>query len=284
MTRSLLAAVLAFCLALVAGAAHAGVLDTIKADGRITIAYPDNALPFAAKAASGEPEGYSIEICRRVVTGIQEQLGLSKLDIKWVAGNTPKRLDMVANGKAQMDCGTTTITLARQEQVDFSNEIFVESGGILVLSQSDINTLEDLAGKKIAAVPGTTTEKRLAKTLKSRLISANMTKIKDAAGGMELLDAGKVDAVASDRLVIVGQVTAAEDPSRYAMLTAQFSIDPYGLALPRSDADMRLAVNRALARVYRSGAIESIFRRWFGTNAKPTAVLEAMFLLNALPD
>jgi ABC-type amino acid transport substrate-binding protein len=250
----------------------------------ITVAHPENALPFAFKDDKGEPAGYSIDICRRVVASLTEQLGLATIKINWKAGNTPERLDMVAKGEVDMDCGTTTITLSRQEKVDFSNEIFVESAGILVLSASEVNTFEDLAGKKIAVIPGTTTEKRLSRAMKQKLISAEVVAIQDAKEGIGALTKGKADAYAGDRLVLVGQVTESADPSKYAMLSAQFSIDPYGLALPRGDNAFRLAVNRALAQIYRGGAIETIFFKWFGSDAKPTALLQAVYLLNAYQD
>jgi ABC-type amino acid transport substrate-binding protein len=272
-------------VAVPAGAhAETDTLRKIKTTEVITIAHPENALPFAFEDDKGEPAGYSIDICRRVVASLTEQLGLATIKINWKTGNTPERLEMVAKGEVDMDCGTTTITLSRQENVDFSNEIFVESAGILVLAASEINTFEDLAGKKIAVTPGTTTEKRLSRALKQKLISAEVVAIQDAKEGIEALTKGKADAYAGDRLVLVGQVTESSDPGKYAMLSAQYSIDPYGLALPRGDTEFRLAINRALAQIYRGGAIETIFFKWFGKDAKPTALLQAVYLLNAYQD
>lgn len=267
-----------------AASAETDTLRKIKTTSTINIAYPDNALPYAYTNDKGEPEGYSIAICKRVVASLAEQLGLAGIKINWKKGNTPERLEMVAEGKVDMDCGTTSITLSRQEKVDFSNEIFVESAGILVLSNSEITGLADLAGKKIAVIPGTTTEKRLSRALKQKLISAAVVEIQDAKQGIAALTKGKADAYAGDRLVLVGQVTESADPSKYAMLADQFSIDPYGLVLPRGDTDFRLAVNRGLAQIYRGGAIETIFFKWFGSKAKPTALLKAVYLLNAYQD
>jgi ABC-type amino acid transport substrate-binding protein len=191
---------------------------------------------------------------------------------------------MVEKGEADIECGTTSITLDRQEKVDFSNEIFIESGGVLVLADSGIQGLVSLSDKKVAVIPGTTTEKRLVKALERKHISARMVEIKDAQEGIKALDAKEVDAYAGDQLTLVGQMAQSKDLSRYAMLTQQFSIDPYGLALPRGDADFRLAVNRALAQVYRDGAIEQIFTGAFGPDAMPSEILKVVFLINAYPD
>lgn len=258
-------------------------LGKIKRTGTITIAYSDNSLPFSF-TEDGKPSGYSVDLCGEIVNSLEEQLGLEDIKVQWKAANTPERLRMVEKGEADLECGTTSITLDRQEKVDFSNEIFIESGGVLVLADSDIQGLVSLGDKKVAVIPGTTTEKRLAKALERKRISANTVAIKDAREGIKALDAKKVDAYAGDQLTLAGQVAQSKDPSRYAMLTQQFSIDPYGFALPRGDADFRLAVNRALAKVYREGAIEQIFVGAFGPDAEPSDILKVVYLINGYPD
>ena len=133
-------------------------------------------------------------------------------------------------------------------------------------------------------IPGTTTEQRLLKALESKHLSIKTVKVKNASEGMKALDAGKVDAYAGDRIVLIGQVGEAKDPTRYALLSDIFSIDPFGFALPRGDADFRLAVNRALAETYRGVALEQIFVRWFGPELEPTDILRATYLINAYQD
>jgi glutamate/aspartate transport system substrate-binding protein len=265
-----------------AGAAP-DTLGKIKSSQTITIAYSDNSLPFSF-TEDGKPSGYSVDLCKEIVDSLKQQLGLEDIKVQWKAANTPERLRMVEKGEADLECGTTSITLDRQEKVDFSNEIFIESGGVLVLADSDMQGLISLGGKKVAVIPGTTTEKRLAKALERKHVNAEMVKIKNAKAGIEALNARKVDAYAGDQLTLAGEVAQSKDPSRYAMLTQQFSIDPYGLALPRGDADFRLAVNRALARVYREGAIEQIFVGAFGPDAEPSDILKVVYLINAYPD
>lgn len=286
MKRLLGLLMMAACLVVspVFGVQAAGTLGKIQASKTIVIAYNPNAQPFSFDGEDKQPAGYSIAICKRVVAGIQSQLGLSDLKVKWIPGNTPSRLAAVAEGKADMECGTTTVTLSRQEKVDFSNMIFVESGGVLVKSDSGINQFADLEGKKIAVIPGTTTEKRLRETLEKKVINAKLIPIEQASEGMSALDRGKVDAYAGDRVVLLGQASAAKDPKNLSMLTAQFSIDPYAFALTRGDPDFRLAVNRVLARLYRTGEIEQIFNRWFGPKAEPSVLLQAVYFLNAFAD
>lgn len=279
-----LALILALTMAPLQAGAAMGMLERIQATATLTIAYAPNSFPFSYKGPDGEPAGYSVDLCRRIAAGIQRDLGLQKLDIRWLEGNTPRRLAAVTNAEADLECGTTTMNLARQQAVDFSNVVFVESGGILVFAESGISALPELAGKKVAVIPETTTEKRLRSVLEERLINAELVPVRDAKDGRERLVAGSVDALAGDRLVLIGQVAAAGEPERFAILEAEFSLDPYAFAMPRNQADFRLAVNRALAQVYRTGEIDRIFTRWFGEDATPTDLLAAIFYLFGFKD
>lgn len=278
----ILTSVLFFCQPAFAGQAP-DTLAKIKASQQITIAYSKDAMPFSFEE-DGKPAGYSVALCQEIVAGLKKQPGMADIKVKWLAGNTPERLRMVEKGEADMECGNTSITLARQEKVDFSSETFVESGGVLVLAESGMKGLVSLADKKVAVIPGTTTEQRLLKALEGKHVSVKTVTVESAREGMKVLDAGKVDAYAGDRIVLIGQVGGMKDPSRYALLSDLFSIDPFGFALPRGDADFRLAVNRALAETYRGVALEQIFVRWFGLELEPTDILRATYLINAYQD
>jgi len=261
-----------------------GVLDRIKAAKTLAIAFAPNAYPLSFTGEDGKPSGYSIDLCRRVVAGIKNDLALDRLDVKWMEGNTARRLAAVANGEVDMECGITTMNLQRQQRVDFGSIIFVESGGILVFADSGIEDLSGLNGKRLAVIPETTTEKRLRAVLGERSIKAELVPVKDTRDGREQLIAGKADALASDRLVLIGQVAAVGDAERFSILEEEFSIDPYAFALARNQADFRLAVNRSLARIYRTGEIESIFTRWFGEATSPTELLDSIFFVFGFSD
>ncbi len=279
----LLPLLLTLLFPLQAGAA-VGALERIAVAKTITIAYAPNAYPISFKDPDGVPRGYSVDLCRRIVASIQQDLGLDALEIAWIEGNTPRRLAAVANGEADIDCGTTTVSLGRQREVDFSNVVFVESGGILVKSDAGIKALADLGGKKLGVVPETTTERRLRPVLAERLINAELLPIKDAKDGRERLLAGDIDAFAGDRLVLVGQVAEAGNAGDFAIIDADFSVEPYAFALPRNDADFRLAVNHGLARIYRTVEIDRIFERWFGAGSEPTDLLESVFYIYGFAD
>jgi ABC-type amino acid transport substrate-binding protein len=283
LARSLLAACL--LLPLAAGAQSGGRLERIKSARAITIAFAEDAAPFSFRGEGGQPAGYSVDLCQRVVAGIQAQLKLDKLEIKWVGASTPERLKMVAAGKADLECGITTHTLRRQEQVDFSLPVFVDGGGVLVPKGSPIVGLPGLDGRKIAVVRGTTTAAHLEEALKKRSASAQVVPAADRAGAMAMLDRGEVDAYAGDRGVLIGQAMSTKTRTpEWTLLDVQFSYEPYAFAMPRGDPDLRLAVNRALAGVYRSRQIEDAYGRWLGRFGPPPPLVQAMFLLNQIPE
>jgi ABC-type amino acid transport substrate-binding protein len=142
----------------------------------------------------------------------------------------------------------------------------------------------DLAGKRVAVIPGTTTETALEKFLKDEFVKVDFVHVKDHVQGLAAVDKGTADAFASDRVVLIGLAATSKDPQRYGLAHLLFSYEPYGLMMRRNDADFRLAVNRALANLYRSRDIAVIYDRWFGGLGKPSPALQIMYLLNALPE
>jgi glutamate/aspartate transport system substrate-binding protein len=261
-----------------------GTLGKIKAAKAINVAYSSDSLPFSFAGPNNEPAGYSIDLCKRVIAQIGRAVGEPNLKVNWLPGSTPDRLQMVASGKADLECANTTQTLARLANVDFSNLIFIDGGGFIVRADSTINQLSDLNGKKIAVLRGTTTQTRLATVLQRRLVNATVVPIGDANEGMTLLDSGGVDAYAGDKIKLIGLAAQAKDPAKLSLLAEELSFEPYAMALPRNDSALRLEVNRALTQVYMGGEIETIFAQWLGKLGRPSGLLAAMYLLNSIPD
>ncbi len=107
-------------------------LDRIKATKTISLGYRESSFPFSHIGEDKKPAGYSVDLCTHIAKGIQQQLGLADLTIKWVVVTPENRLTMVANGTVDLECGSTTNTLSRQEQVDFSYMTFVDGASLLV--------------------------------------------------------------------------------------------------------------------------------------------------------
>jgi glutamate/aspartate transport system substrate-binding protein len=259
-------------------------LAKIKAAKSITVAFSGDSLPFSYVETNNQPAGYSIDLCKRVIAGIGRAIGVPDLAINWVVDTVPNRVAMVAGGKADLECANTTQSQSRMKDVDFSNLIFVDGGGFLVRADSTVNGFGDLAGRSIAVTAGTTTEKRLGAMLKDRLINAKVVQVKDGVEGVALLESGAVVAFASDRIKLVGLAAQAKDPKIFALLTEDLSFEPYAFMLPRNDSAFRFEINRALTQVYLSGEIDQIFAKWLGPLGRPSGLLAAMYLLNAIPE
>ena len=262
----------------------ANSLGKIKAAKAINVAYSPESLPFSYKETDGQPAGYSIDLCKRVIAQIGRAVGEPNLKVNWLAGSVTERLQMVASGRAELECANTTQTQSRLASVDFSNLIFIDGGGFLVKAGSPINQIPDLAGKKIAVLKGTTTEARLNDVLKKRLVNATVVPITDANAGVTLLQTGAVDAYAGDKIKLIGLAVLAKDTAKLSLLAEELSFEPYALALPRNDSALRLEVNRALTQVYLSGEIETIFMQWLGKLGRPSGLLAAMYILNSIPE
>lgn len=261
-----------------------GYLKKIKDTKTISIAYRSDALPFSFVGDAKEPTGYSIDLCRRVVSSIEQQIGVQGVQIKWVPVTLQTRLDAVAQGQADMECGSTTVTLARMKQVSFSTFTFVDGTGLLIKAGSQARSLSDLSDKKIGVIAGTTNEKALNEALKRKAVNAKVVTVKSREEGLSMVESGQLDAFASDKTLLMGLSVKAKDPKALALLVEDLSFEPYAIALPRNDDNFRLAVNTGLAQLYRSEAIVDIYKRWFGALGKPGLVLEANYLLGGIPD
>jgi ABC-type amino acid transport substrate-binding protein len=261
-----------------------GTLKKIRSSKTLVVGYRADAWPFSFVPATGDPEGYSIELCQRIAAGVREQLGLDKLEVKYVEVTTQNRIQAVADGKVDLECGATTMTLSRMESVDFSSKIFVDGASVMVGKRLGVKRLADLSGKKVAVIPGTTTEAALGEAVDKQFLRIELVPVKDYAEGLAAIEAGKADGLAADRVILIGQLLNAKDPLAWTLSEDQFSYEPYALMLKRGDASFRLAVNRVLARLYRSGEVAEIYRKWFGPLGDPPAVLILMYVLNALPE
>jgi glutamate/aspartate transport system substrate-binding protein len=258
-------------------------LQVITKTKLIKIAYRADARPFSFLNDKGEPAGFSIDICKLVVSSLEHQLGLDNIKIEWVPVTLQTRFSAVASGKADMECGSSTVTLSRMKEVDFSNFIFLESTGIIVKKASNIRSFSDMTGKKIAVPLGTTNEQAIIAQLKQQKVEATLISVKDGSEGIAMLEAGDVDGFASDKLLLVG--AHIKNPEALVMLPDDLSVEPYAIALPLGDWAFRLAVNTGLAQIFRTGQVLTVFQAWFdriGLQMSP--VLRVMYGLGALSD
>ena len=262
-----------------------GTLEKIARTGEFVIGYRTDSSPLSYENADGDPSGYSVDLCRRIAAGVKAALGRSDIETKFVPVSSEERMSAVVDGDVDIECGSTTLTLSRQEQVDFTMPTFVTGGSVLTLADSGITSLTDLSGKTVGVVKDTTTIPQLEEFLQQNLIDANVEIVADREAGMSQLGQGEIDAFASDQIVLIGQIIEATFPKRYHLVNETFSYEPYALVVRRNDADFRLVANRSLVQLIRAGQHGPIYEKWIGRiGIVPPPMLLAMFQLNSLPD
>lgn len=261
-----------------------GRLKKIQETKTISVAYRTDALPFSFEDSDKKPSGYTVELCRSVIGVIERQIGVVPLQVKWVPVTVQTRFSAISSGQADMECGASTVTLGRMKEVGFSSLIYVDGTGLLIRSATPGNSLMDLANKKIGVIAGTSNERALATALKAKVVTASVVPVKSRDDGLAQLEAGAIDAFASDRVLLMGLASKAKDPKALSMMADALSYEPYAIALPRGDWAMQLAVNSALAQIYKSSALPELYGRWFGGLGRPSPILEVMYGLGSLPE
>ena len=259
-------------------------LDKLKETGVVHLGYREASRPFSFVGSNGEPVGYSVDLCVQIVGAIRDSLKRPDLKVTWVAVTPADRIPKLVKGTIDLECGSTTITFGRMEQVAFSHMIFVDGGSLLATTASRIVTVKDLAGKRVAVIPNTTTEKALAGALSSASAQASVVTVNDHDDGVRGLDEGRFDAYASDRILLAGLLTTARDPAKLALSGEFFSYEPYGLMLRRGDNAFQANLNRTLSKLYRSGGLVQIYERWFGSFTTASPLVKALYLLHSWPD
>lgn len=277
-------ALLATCAVALAGN-HNDTLTRIAQSGEIRIGYVPDAPPLSFRTADGNAVGYSIDLCRHIASEIRNELGLNKIDIKFTPLTTmEERLRAIENADVDIECGATTVTLSRRARVDFTLMTFITGSAVLSKKSKPINSIDDIAGAKIALLAGTTTEDVMRSVIEVNEFDVKLVLIGSHDEGMQMLNEGKVTGYASDRAMLIGQVFRnANAANQYALTRKALSFEPYAMMIPRGDTEFRLVADRALASLYRTARIRRIYHNWFGRYGEPLSpIVEAMYQFQAV--
>ena len=262
-----------------------GTLKKIKDSGQIVLGHRESSYPFSFLDASGRPVGYSIDLCVEIVAAVKKELGLAKLETVFKAVDPQTRIPQLVDGTIDIECGSTTNTLTRQEQVDFTHITYVTGAKLLAKAESDIADFGDLDGKTIALAKGTTTEAGVMAVLGRTPIQAAVLEVADHAEGFQALKDGQADVYVSDHILLYGLAQKAETPQDYKVVGNFLSYEPYALMVRRDDSAFRLVANRTLSGIFRSDGIGQIYARWFEPmGAPPGDLMTAAVRLQSLPE
>ena len=256
----LLAVAVLVCTA--AAKAEESVVDRIRETGEITLGHRRDAAPHSYLDAEGRPAGYTVEVCAETVGRLRAQLGLAQLRMRFEPVDATNRFEAVADGRIDLLCGAATITLSRREIVDFSIPTFADGASVLTVKGASPD-FAALAGKRVGVREGTTTEKALRSSLEKFGIEAEIRPVSDHEDGLSAVETGAVDAYFGDQSILYALRDASAEKDRLVVAGNTLTLELHGLALPLGDHRFRLAVDRALSQLYRTGRMAEIFTATF---------------------
>lgn len=232
----------------------------------------------------GNPTGYSIDICKGIVTEVENKIG-TDVKVEYVPVTADGRFQALGDNKIDILCGSTTKTLSRSELVDFTQLTFVTGASLMTLRDNKALDSAGFDGTKIGVVKATTTEIALKKLIRETSTDAEIVLFNSAKESISALRQKKIDAFSSGQIVLIGLALEEHDPMDFAVKSDIFSFEPFALAVRRNDADFRLVADRVISELYRSRKILEIYDKWIGKfTGKRLPIFDAMIKLNATPE
>ena len=264
------------------------VLERIKERGSINMGHRESSVPFSYIGSDGKPQGYSVDLCMKIVEAVKVELELPNLEVNLVPVTSQTRIALMANGTIDLECGSTTNNLTRQKQVDYLSTTFITGTKIASRKGSGIKEIEDLEGKTIALSLGTTNEKAIKRVAAANGINIKTLMVKDHPQGWLAVESGRADAYASDDVLLYGLISKSKNPEEFQVTGRFLSFDPYGIMVPQNDSLYRRIGTVTLADLMRSGEAKSIYDKWFnpgptGINMPMSDTLKIAFEIQALP-
>jgi glutamate/aspartate transport system substrate-binding protein len=247
----------------------AGTLKKIRETGAITIGHRESSIPFSYLDDAQRPVGYAMDLCMKVVEAVKAELGMPGLKVNLQPVTSANRIPLMQNGTVDLECGSTTNSLKRQEQVVFGPTYFVVNITAAVKADSGIRTLADLNGKTIATTSGTTSVPLLKQYEKTAAIDVKEIYGKDHAESFLLLANDRAAAFVMDDILLAGQIANSPTPAAYRIIPESLRQEPYSMMLRRDDPQFKALVDRAVGDVMRSGEIEQIYEKWFASPIPP---------------
>lgn len=261
-----------------------GTLAKIAENGEIVIGHRESSVPFAYLDENQKPIGYSIDLCMKIVEAVSEEIG-KEIAVKYVPVNPKTRIALMANGTIDLECGSTTNNLTRQEQVEYLPTTFITGTKILTRKGSGIGSVNDLEGKSVALAQGTTNERALKAAIEAAGMEVSILPVRDHAEGMLSLETDRVDAYSTDHILLFGLISKSKSPDDFEVVGDFLSFDPYAIMVRRDDSEFELIGKKAIASVMRSGEILDIYSKWFDPLGVPAdETLKTAFMLGGLPE
>jgi glutamate/aspartate transport system substrate-binding protein len=266
------------CTGLVAGVAQAqaqaltGTLKKIKDTGSITVGHRESSIPFSYLDDKQQPIGYAMDLCMKVVDAVKSELKMPNLKVNLQPVTSSNRIPLLQNGTIDMECGSTTNSVARQQQVAFGPTYFVINVTAAVKKNSNVNAMADLNGKTVSTTSGTTSVPLLKAYKKTENAQVNEIYGKDHAESFLLMADDRAAAFVMDDILLAGQIANAKRPADYKILPESLRQEPYSMMLRKDDPQFKALVDKTIGNVMKSGEIEKIYAKWFTSPIPPKGI------------
>jgi glutamate/aspartate transport system substrate-binding protein len=262
-----------------------GTLKKVHDTKTFTIGYREASFPFAYYDEQKKPTGFAVELCRRIADEVKLQLNMPDIEVRYLPINAQTRIPLLTNGTIDIECGSTTNNLQRQQQVDFTYSFYVTGGRLLASKASGIKDVEDLNGKALGLAPGSSNERTLKALIEQLKLTPRVVYVRDHAEGMLALETGRIDAYAHDEVGEYALLAKSPQRDKFDVVGRLESFDPYGMMIRRDDSAFKFVANKTLATIYRSGEVYKMFKQYFEPFGIPmTPAADWNFKLNAMPD
>ena len=243
--------------------ASSATLDKIKSTGAVTMGVRESSIPMSYTTGDSRFDGFHVEVCRMILNDIKAKLGMSTLRINYQPVTAQNRMPLVQNGTVDIECGTTTNNTARQRDVSFANTLYVEEVRIAVKANSGINSISQLAGKKVATTTGTTSVQLLRKHEKATGVNFDEVFGKDHADSFLLLESGRADAFVMDGSILAGNIANSRNPKDFKIVGEVLSVEPIAIMVRKDDPQFKADVNAAIAKIVANGSMPKLWDKWF---------------------
>lgn len=243
--------------------APASTLERIRREGVIRIGYGATP-PFSYRLADGTVTGYSVEICQRVAEDLKRQLGLDRLEIAYVRRTAIDRIQLLNDGRYDLECDASTSTGERRRSAAFALSHFFTATRFVTLEKTGLHTIDDLRGRSLAVALGTINVGQIARLSRERRLQVSLVTAESIPDAFALVTAGRASAFAMDDILLEAMIAASGRRNLYRVSREAVSeAMPYGFMMRRDDTAFHAAVNAALGRIYGGPDMAALYDRWF---------------------
>lgn len=246
-----------------------GTLKKIKDTNTIVLGHRESSIPFAYYDDQQRVVGYSHDLALKIVDALKKQLSAPNLAVKLNPVTSQTRIPLVQNGTIDLECGSTTNNTERQQQVAFSNSIFMIGTRLLTKTNSGVKDFPDLASKTVATTAGTTSERIIRKMNADKNMNMNIISAKDHGEAFLIAESGRAIAFMMDDALLYGELAKARNPREWIITGKPQSFEVYGCMMRKDDAQFKKLVDETLAGIMKSGEINTLYAKWFQSPIPP---------------